>query len=64
MLLFQFVPPSPAPAASIGLFLCLNFYSCTANGFISTTLLDSMYMHQYTMYVFLFLPYFSPNNRL
>ena len=39
--------------------LCLCLYSCHDSGFISTIFLDSMYMHQYTKFGFLFLTYFT-----
>ena len=44
--------------------LCLHLYSCSANRVISTIFLDSIYMHQYTIPVFLFLTYFTLYNTL
>ena len=44
MLLFQFVPPSPAPAVSMSLLSISESYSCPAKRFISTIFLDSIYM--------------------
>ena len=34
--------------------LCLCFHCCPANKFISTIFLDSIYMHEYTTFVFVF----------
>ena len=42
--------------------LPLHYY--TKNRFISTIFLDSIYMHSYTIFVFLFLTYFTLYNRL
>ena len=44
--------------------LCLRLYSCPANRFISTILLDCTYMHSYKVFVFLFLTYITLYNRL
>ena len=44
MLLSQFIPPSPSSAGSEASSLCLHFYSCPENRFISTTYLDSTYL--------------------
>ena len=40
----QFIPPSPAPAVSTGLFSILCLYCHSANKLISTIFLDSIYM--------------------
>ena len=45
MLLSQLVPPSPSPAVSTVCSLHLHLYSCPVDRFISTTFLDSIYMH-------------------
>ena len=58
ILLFQFVPlllPLCPQVHSVHLHLC----SCHAKRFISTIFLDSIYMHLYTIFVFLFLTYFT-----
>ena len=39
--------------------LCRHLYSCCANRFICTIFLDSAYMCIYTVFVFLFLTYFT-----
>ena len=44
--------------------LRLRLYSCPANRFIKTIFLDSIYMHEYMVFVFLFLTYFTLNNRI
>ena len=44
VLLSQFVLPSPPPTVSSSLVLYLHLYSCPANRFISTILIDSIYM--------------------
>ena len=54
MLLSHFVPayPSPSPCPQVhSLRLCLYF--CPATRFIRTMFLDSMYMRQHTVFVFL-----------
>ena len=42
--------------------LCLGLYALQR--FNSTIFLDSVYLHQYTIFVFLFLTYCTPYNRL
>ena len=44
--------------------LCLHLYSCPANRFICAIFLDSTYIRQYTIFVFLFLAYFTLYDRL
>ena len=44
--------------------LGLRLYSCPATRLISTTFLDSKYMRQHTVFVFLFLTYFTLYDRL
>ena len=65
MPLSHFVPayasPSPCPQVH-SLHLCL--YSCPATRFISTVFLDSIYVHQHPVFVFLFLTYFILYDRL
>ena len=41
----QFVPPSPSPAVSTCLFVCLHLHCCPENRSISTIFLDFIYMH-------------------
>ena len=53
--LSPFISPSPSPLCSQVHSLHLYLYSYPANRFISTISLDPIYMHQYTMFVFLFL---------
>ena len=45
-------------------FLYLCIYSCPANMFISTTILDSIYTCYYMEYAFLFQIYITLHNRL
>ena len=53
----QLHPHNPCPQVR---FLCLSPYSCPATRFISTIFfLDSMYMCQHTVFVSLFLTYFT-----
>ena len=47
-----FVPPSPSPLCPQICSLCLQLYSLSANRFIGTIFLDSIYTH-YTQYLFL-----------
>ena len=51
MLLSPFVPLSLSPTVSTRLFLHLHLHSFPVNRFISTIFLDSIYMHQYAMFV-------------
>ena len=44
--------------------LRLGLYSCPATRFISTVFLDSIYVRQHTVFVFLFLTYFTLYDRL
>ena len=56
--------PTPCPQVHS---LCLCHYSCPARKFIRTIFfffLDSIYMCQHTMFVFLFLTYFTLYDRL
>ena len=74
MLLSAFISPSfsSSPHLSISLFalvhksvsLCLHLHCCSANKFVSTILPDFMYLHWYTISVFLFLTYITLYNRL
>ena len=58
----QLCPPTPCPQVH---FLCLTLYSCPATMFISTIFfLDSIHMCQHTVFVFLFLTYFTLYDRL
>ena len=63
MSLSHFVPayPSPSPCPQVHS-LCLCLYSCPAPRFIRTIFLfflDSLYVCQHTVFVFLFLTYFT-----
>ena len=60
----QFIPPSPSPLYTQVCFLCLHLYSCPANRLTNTIFLDFIYMHQYTIFVFLFLTYFTVYNSI
>ena len=62
MLLSQFIPPSPLPAVSTSL-SSMRLYFCSANRFISTIFLDSMYVRLYIKFVLLFLTHFTLYNR-
>ena len=55
----QFIPPSLPPPCPHVHSLCLHLYSCPANRFICTIFEVSTYMHWYTIFVFLFLTYFT-----
>ena len=55
-------PSSPPCPPICSLHLCL--YSCPAARFIWISFLDSTYMHRYTIFVFLFLSYFTLYDRL
>ena len=68
MPLSHFIPdytsPSPCPQVHS---LCLRLYSCPAPRFFRTIFfyfLDSIYMCQHTVFVFLFLTYFTLYDRL
>ena len=54
---FQIIPPSPSPTESKSLFLYLCLFCCLACRIIITIFLNTMYMHQYTVFVSLFLTY-------
>ena len=54
----QFVPHIPCPPVSTGLLSMSAFLFQLGNKFIYTIFLDSMYMHQYAIFVFLLLTYF------
>ena len=64
MLLSHFVPASPSSPCPQVRSLRLGLYSCPATRFISTVFLDSIYVCQHTVFVFLFLTYFTLYNRL
>ena len=59
MLLSYFILTSPSTLCPQVRSLHLRPYSCPAARFISTAFLNSMYMHQHTVFVFLFLTYFT-----
>ena len=54
----QFVPLFPHPAASTGLLSMSALLFQLGNKFICTMFLDSTYIHQYAIFVFLLLTYF------
>ena len=61
MLLSPLVPPSPSyPPHTCP--LCLHLHCCKE--FHQYIFLDSIYMHQYMIFVYLFLTYFTLHNRL
>ena len=64
MLLSHFVLASPCPPCPQVRSLHLHLYSCPATRFLSTVFLDSIYMSQCTVFVFLFLTYFTLYDRL
>ena len=53
------LPPHPQVCS-----LCLFLHCCPENKFISVIFLDSTYVFQYTIFIFLFLPYFTLYNIL
>ena len=56
----QFIPTPPfLPWNPYIHSLCLSLYFCFANKFICIVLLDSTYKQYYTIFVFLFLTYFT-----
>ena len=57
-------PTLSFPTVSTVCSLCLHLYSCPSNRLICTILLDSIYRRKYTIFVFLFLIYFTPYDRL
>ena len=68
MPLSYFVPayPSPSPCPQVHSLVGLRLYSCLAPRFFMTFFffLDSIYMCQHTVFVFLFLTYFTLYDRL
>ena len=64
VLFSQTIPPSPSPMVSKICSLCLCLFCCPASTIISTIVLDSIYVCQYMIFVFLFLTYFTVYNRL
>ena len=64
VLLSHFIPSSslstPCPSVHS---LHLQLYSCPTNRFICTIFLDSIYMSEYLIFVFLFLTYFTLYDR-
>ena len=71
MLLSHFIPayPSPSPYPQVHSLVGLYLYSCLAPRFFMTIFiiiffLDSIYMCQHTVFVFLFLTYFILHDRL
>ena len=64
VLLSHDVPASPSPPCPQVRSQCLHLYSCPATRFISTIFLDSTYMCQHKVFVFLFLTYFTLYDRL
>ena len=54
--------PLPLHVCMSILYVCV--YSCPANRFIYTIFLASVCMHKYTIFVFLFLTYFTLYDRL
>ena len=64
VLLSQFVPPAPFRPVSTSLSHRLCLYFCLTNRFINTIFLDSIYMHKYMIFVFLFLTDFTLYDRL
>ena len=59
---FPFIPRSPSSTVSMSPYLC--FHSFPAKRFITTVLLDPIYMHYCMIFVFLFLIYFTLYKRL
>ena len=53
MLLSPFTPLSPSPLGAQVNSVHLSLHSFPANRFINNIFLDSIYMHQYTLFVFL-----------
>ena len=64
VLLSQFVPPAPSRPVSTSLSHHLCLYSCLTNRFTNTIFLDSIYMRNYMIFVFLFLTDFTLYDRL
>ena len=57
------LPPS-LPLCPLVCSLCLFLHCCPENKFISAIFLDSIYLHQHMIFIFLFLTYFTLYNRL
>ena len=66
MHMFQYysLSSSSSPPVHKSIPLCLHLHCCLAERFISTIFLDSISMHYYMIFVFLFLTYFTLFNRL
>ena len=65
MLFSQIIPPSPSPIESKSLFCTsVSLFLCLAYRVIVTIFLNSIYMHWYTVLVFIFLAYFTLYNGL
>ena len=64
MLFSQIIPPLPSPTASKVCSLHLCLLRCHACRIIVTVVLTSIYMHEYTVFVFLFLTDFTLHSRL
>ena len=60
----QNIPPSPSPTDSKDCSVHLYLFCCLTYRVIITIFLNSIYMHEYTVLVFLFLAYFTLYNRL
>ena len=56
--------PLHPPLCPQVLSVCLHFCFFSVNSIFSTVFLDSIYMHKYAIFVFLFLTYFTLYNRL
>ena len=64
MLFSQIILPSPSPTVQKSvLYICVSF-CCPACRNVGTIFLNSIYIHEYTVFVFLFLTYFTLYNRL
>ena len=64
MLLFLFIPPSPSPTVSTSPFSTSDSLFLPCKHVHQYCFSDSIYMHQYMMFVFLFKTYFTLYNRL
>ena len=60
----QIIPPSPSPSEYKIRSIHLCLFCCLTYRIIITIFLNSVYMCQYTVLVFLFLAYFTLYNRL
>ena len=64
MLLFLYISPSTPLSPCLQVYsLCLFLHWCPVNKFFSTIFLDSVYMCQNTVFIFLFLTHFTLYNR-